>query len=843
MPRLAHRTGARALRVSSLTSSSTLRFLPQIFVLSCLLGWSTSASGQWQCVGDVDSLRILGSTGAVLYAGNSITQIDLLSDEVARVRFRGGRRILEPDYSWAVIGRFEAPSSEAARTDSMLTLATSSLVVQVSLHPLRIRFSDRKGHMFCDDSRNGMGWSETEVRVWKMMPPDEHYLGFGEKAGKFDRRGTAMTMWNSDIPAYTADTDPLYQSIPFFYALRPGFSYGVFLDNAFRSFFDMGKASRDEYSFGAENGTLNYYVFTGPDPEAIIAEFTHLVGRMPLPPRWSLGYQQCRWSYTPAARVRQIARTFRTLRIPCDVIYLDIDYMDGYRVFTWNPRTFADPRGLLASLRSDGFKTVVIIDPGIKVDTNYLPFRTGVQGDHFVRDSEGSLFFGDVWPGRCAFPDFSNGSSRHWWGDQFAGLIADGVCGWWNDMNEPSVFNTPSKTIALNALHRPDFGPPEHAALHNVYGLEMTRATYEGVRRLSPNERPFILTRASFAGGQRYAAAWTGDNLATWEHLRLALTMCLNLSISGQPFVGSDIGGFFGTPSGELFARWLQLGVFTPLMRAHSAIHERNKEPWEYGEKFTAINRQTIELRYRLLPALYAVMEEASRTGLPAMRPLAFTRPTGRMPNLSDDEFFFGPDLLVAPVLTEGATRRSVSLPSGDWYDFWTGKRTRGDTTITVRAPIERIPFFVRGGSFLATQDVEQYSDQKPAGRAILMVYPPVAGSEGSGHTYEDDGTTFRYGSGEFRRRELHQRWSQNELLITLGACEGSYHTPNRTLLLQIAGDRRPREVRVNDRPAEERTLVTVAGRSPVWAFDRKERALRICLPDRTEKVTAVIRY
>lgn len=779
----------------------------------------------------------------MLFTGNSVTRIEILAADVARVRFAGATRVLGRDQSWAVIGKFPTPAVQKETTDSTLTLRTDGFSVRIGFRPLRITFAAPDGHIINRDSPKGMSWSGAQVRVWKNMPAKEQYVGFGEKAGMFERRGTHMAMWNSDIPGYAPDFDPLYQTIPFFFGFEAGKAYGIFLDNPSRSSFDMGKESRNEYSFGAESGELNYYFFAGPDARTVLEQYTRLVGRMPLPPRWSLGYQQCRWSYTPEARVREIASRFRSLEIPCDVIYLDIDYMEGYRVFTWNPKTFPRPRLLLGDLARQGFKTVVIIDPGIKTDTAYSVYRSGLAGDHFVRNPDGSLFTGDVWPGRCVFPDFSNAATRGWWGQQFSGLIADGVSGWWNDMNEPSVFNTETKTIPLPAVHRPDLGEADHAAVHNVYGMQMTRATYEGVRALQPTQRPFVLTRASYAGGQRYSAAWTGDNVSSWEHLRMALAMCLNLSLSGQPFVGSDIGGFIGKPSGELFARWLQLGVFTPLMRAHTEINSPNKEPWEYGERFTEINRQTIGLRYRLLPYIYSVMEQASRTGLPAMRPIALAFPGMAEKGLADDCFMFGDDVLVAPALDEGATGRAVALPPGEWYEFWTSRRFNGDTTITVEAPIDRIPFFIRSGATLPTQQLVQFTGQSPIDPLTLTVYPPEPGRTGTSAYYEDDGVSFRYEAGEFLRRTATVHAEAGSVTVSLSACAGSYVAPPRRLVVRVIGDRKPREVRLNGEVTEEQTGVKPEKKASYWQFDRKSGDVSIVMKDLRSSVTAIITY
>ena len=804
--------------------------------------FTTPVFSQWRSAGNVDSTSTSGDSAATLRAGTSRLTIRVLADDLIRVRFQTGPPYA-PDRSWGVV-RTDWPhrSVRIRDTPELLMMTTAELTLIVRKRPLRLTFQGEAGEMIAsDDSSLGMCWNGPEVRVWKTMPADERYYGFGEKGGNLQKRDAAMTMWNSDIPAYTAATDPLYQSIPFFYGLRAGKAYGIFFDNTGRSFFDMGKESRGSYSFGADGGDLNYYFFHGPAPRKILSRFTELVGRMPLPPRWSLGYQQSRWSYPTESRVREIARGFRSRSIPCDVIYLDIDYMDGYRIFTWNQRSFPNPPRLISDLASDGFKVAVIVDPGIKTDSSYSVFRSGMETRAFVRNPDGSIYRGAVWPGICAFPDFTSAAARSWWGDQFSGLVAAGVRGFWNDMNEPSVFDVPSKTIDLTALPGEGPGGTTHAENHNIYGMEMTRATYEGVRRLVPNERPFILTRASYAGGERYSAAWTGDNVASWEHLAMAIPMCLNMSISGQPFIGADIGGFIGHPSGELFARWLQLGVFTPLMRAHSVINEKNKEPWEYGDLYTAINRETINLRYRLLPYIYTAMAEASASGIPAMRPLVFEFPEEARFAETADEFMFGPDLLVAPVVAEGDLKRSVDFPQGTWYDLFSGDPVEGGNSATVDAPMNRIPVFARAGSVIPTQQAVQYTSQAPVSPLTLCAFPPRAGTESVSPYYEDDGSSFNFARGIYYRRLFHQAGDGRSRTVTLDAVEGGYIPPPRPVLLRFMGCRTsPSAVRIGDRKLDHVAHLSGGG-GPEWTYDGPNKSVLVTFPDSRGSIQVVV--
>jgi len=799
--------------------------------------------GQWQSIGNINSYSSPSPHEIVIRAGSATVSISFLAPDVCRVLLQhpGSKG---PDTSWALT-RMTWPQVNATIVDTPgeLRLSSAALTVVVEKQPLRISFRDPAGNVLNrDHPGKGMAWSGAEVRVWKSKPADEVYFGFGENAGELERSETHMAMWNSDMPAYSTATNPLYVSVPFFYGLRKGTAYGIFFNNTYRTSFDMGKEANDQYSFGAPGGVLEYYFFAGPTPQNVLSRFTELVGRMPMPPRWSLGYQQCRWSYTPESRLREIARTFREKKIPCDVLYLDIDYMDGYRIFTWNLRNFPDPPALIRDLGKDGFKLAVIVDPGIKVDSTYAAYRSGLAGNHFVRTAGGSVFYGDVWPGRCVFPDFASTATRRWWGDQFSSLASAGVRGWWNDMNEPSVFDVPTKTIDVNALHNADGRPTTHAAFHNVYGMMMTLGTYEGVIRAVPGERPFVLTRASFAGGQRYSAVWTGDNVASWEHLRMALTMCLNLSVSGFPFVGSDIGGFIGYPGGELFARWLQLGVFTPLMRAHSAINERNKEPWEFGEEFTEINRKTISLRYRFLPYVYTIMREASVTGMPAMRPLTFVYPD-REDYLGDvSEFLFGNNLLVAPVLTQGQTQRDVKLPAGGWYDFYSGRRYSGNSRVRVDAPLGHLPLFARAGAILPLQQPVQYTS--PIDTLTLVVFPPEGDQETVTTLYEDDGTSFSYVEGEYSERTMRQHRAGEDLRIVLSACKGSYVPVPRVMLMQVFGmDSTVAAVRVAGKSLQRFHAYGLENAPEGWAYDHTSGSVKAKMTDLREEREIILSH
>jgi alpha-glucosidase len=808
-------------------------------VCLCILVGVLSLHGQWQSIGNLDFYDSKGNI-VTLKSERALVQVVALATDLVRVRVaRDG--IFLPDQSWAVVkSDWGEQRFDIRESDDDLQLTTKGMTIKIRKRPLRFSFFDRNGVLLNkDDDDRGISWSGPSVRVWKTMPPSEQYYGLGEKAGALNRRNRIFTMWNTDIPAYKDDTDPLYQTIPFFYGVNQGRTYAIFFDNSYRSSFDMGKESPDRYSFGAVSGEINYYFFSGATPKKVLERFTELVGRMPLPPRWSLGYQQSRWSYFPESRVRRLADDFRTKHIPCDVLYLDIDYMEGYRIFTWSKKNFPKPDKLISDLSQDGFKIVTIVDPGIKADSSYFAFKTGLAENAFLKYPDGRLFLGNVWPGLCVFPDFSGRRAREWWGKNFSALTGVGVRGFWNDMNEPSVFDVPTKTMDLNVIHDDNGLRTPHSKNHNLYGFQMTQATYEGVKALKPNERPFVLTRASYAGGQRYSAAWTGDNISSWEHLEMAVPMMLGLSVSGQPFVGTDIGGFVGSPDGELFARWLQLGVFSTLMRTHTEWGSKDQEPWSYGADYEEINKRTIELRYKLMPYVYNEMHKASTTGIPPMRPLAFEYPDDARYSNSSTEFMFGDDLLIAPVLWSSVRTRSLRLPQGQWYDYWSAKRLEGGSQVTVEAPLDRIPIFVKAGSIIPTQQVLQYSDQTPIDPLTLSVY---VGQSGREEFYEDDGLSFEYQEGVFAKRTVQLSKTDGSLVLSIGEVRGTYRFPSRALVVRFVGlEKRPAVVKLSGELLPLISPVDVNGGQSGWAYDATTQVISIRVRDLAKEQIIVV--
>jgi alpha-glucosidase len=753
--------------------------------------------------------------GITVTHGELHEQITALRDDVLRIRVWHGDRSPE-DASWAVLpeARHATVSVESRTSAGAVGFGTGKLLVDVDAATLSITVHDRDGNVLQQDARS-LECNGNSFRIWKTMPLDEHYFGLGDKTGPLDRRNEAFTLWNTDAYRYQESTDPIYKSIPYFMAFRAGRAVGVLLDNTWRTSFDFGKESPSEYSFGAVGGPIDYYVFYGPTPKQVVETYAWLTGTPPLPPLWSLGFQQSRYSYMTQQRVLEVAGRLRSDRIPADAIYLDIDFQDHNRPFTVNRSTFPDLAGMIAQLKAENLHVVMITDLHIAKlpGQNYAPYDSGIAGDHFVKNPDGSVFSGKVWPGPSVFPDFTRRITREWWGTLYRDFLHAGAAGFWNDMNEPSVFDTPTATMPLDVVHRidePGFAArtATHAEIHNVFGMENSRATYDGLRALDPETRPFVLTRATYAGGQRYAATWTGDNSSTWNHLRMTTPMLENLGLSGFAFSGADVGGYAGTPSTDLLTKWFELGAFQPIDRDHTEKGSADQEPWAGGPEHEAIRRHFVETRYQLLPYLYTLADEASRTGLPLVRPLFLEFPNatgdGHPMDLDGDassEFMLGPDLLVAPAPwpdeREGYT---VELPAPVWYDFWTGEKVNlappdppelgaPDRSVRYAVPVSpslaQLPVYVRAGAIVPMQTLIQSTNETPTGPLILRVY---AGDKCAGQLYLDDGKSFAYQEGAFLRERFMCEVRDDGIRMTISKREGSYPAWWKQIRVEIYG-------------------------------------------------------
>ncbi|MBM7118458.1 glycoside hydrolase family 31 protein [Archangium primigenium] len=685
-----------------------------------------------------------------------------------------GTRQLPAKHSFAVVEEGQRPLTFGHEPGSnVVVVGTAELSVEVRLDQGTWCLRDASGRElsrcegFSGEAMPDYPVTRYRSRFALHSPADEAWLGFGEKVGALDKRGMRFTFWNTDVVPHHPDTDPLYQSIPVSIGLREGVAWGLFVDESWRMEVDVASEEPSLVRWESTGPELDVYLFVGPRPEDVVRRYTALTGRQALPPLWSLGAQQSRWGYENAEEIRAVIHGYRSRGLPLDCVYLDIDYMEGYKVWTWDKARYPDPAGLVSEAAQLGVKLVPIIDPGVKQEAGYRVYEEAVAGDHLVRNDRGSVLVGEVWPKPAVFPDFSRESVRTWWGGLHRPFVEAGIAGFWNDMNEPACFRLVNahETFHINSApaldkdkvegptlpHDARHGDKRHLEVHNVYALGMARAAFEGLRRLAPEKRPFLLTRAGFAGIQRYSAVWTGDNSSYWSHLELSIPMMLGLGLSGVSFTGADIPGFMGRASGELFVRWMQLGTFYPLMRNHSAKGTPYQEPWRFGEACLGLAREWLERRYRLLPTLYSLMWESSQEGLPALRPLVMYAPGDREALRMDDAFFFGRDLLVAPVVRQGRSRRHVYLPEGRWLPFFdlgqTGAPVEGPRHVLAETPLGTVPMWLREGGVLALTEPALHTTSANWTHLTWHIH---VGPQVEGQLYEDAGEG--YGASRITR-------------------------------------------------------------------------------------------
>ncbi|MCP5157893.1 MAG: alpha-glucosidase [Gammaproteobacteria bacterium] len=541
----------------------------------------------------------------------------------------------------------------------------------------------------------------------------EGCYGFGERTRRLDKLGDSAECLTVDVVAvfrhtYARDDyDPTYVAIPLA-ILKIGENFlGLFFDNPGHAVMDAGKSRPGEFWYQAFGGLTDLYALAGPTLAEVVRRYAALTGRAPLPPLWALGYHQCRWSYRSAAEFRRLAAQFAAADLPVSALWYDIDYMDGFRLFTWNREAFPDPAELNHELQAAGIRAVTIVDPGVKYEPGYAVYDSGRERRAFCQTASGRDYVGKVWPGDTVFPDFTLESARDWWAGWLADFLRDSaVDGVWLDMNDPATGYSRSEEMRF------DHGAISHDRYHNQYAHFMAMASRAACDRLDPDGRPFLLTRSACAGTQRYSAVWTGDNASNWKHLRMALPCSLNLGLSGVAFNGPDVGGFMDDTNAELLVRWHQAGCLFPFFRNHAIQHSRQQEAWQFGPGPLAAIRGAIRTRYRLLPYLYQCFFSHWRDGDPIIRPLLYHYSGPEYAHL-DDQYLVGDALLVAPILhgegqgpeitRHGVTlqERSVRLPPGGWFDLNRGAWLEGDCVLHYAAALDELPLFVRDGAIL----------------------------------------------------------------------------------------------------------------------------------------------
>ncbi|WP_088324126.1 glycoside hydrolase family 31 protein [Polaribacter tangerinus] len=704
---------------------------------------------------------------------NVILQLTVVRDSVLRFRYATSGKF-EKDFSYGITMHASRGYNflNISEQDNYYIVTTSKLICKVNKENLHISIFDAISNKLINEDEIGFHWEESYeyggdiVKMSKTCQKAESFYGLGDKPVDVNLKGKRFENWATDSYAFGKNTDPIYKAIPFYTAIQDDISYGIFFDNTFKTHFDFGQERRNVTSFWAQGGEMNYYFIYGPKMEDVVANYTDLTGKPhALPPLWALGFHQCKWSYYPESNVKKITKTFRDLQIPCDAIYLDIDYMDGFRCFTWDKNHFPDPKRMVKELEGDGFKTVVIIDPGIKIDLDYEVFKEALDKDYFCKRADGPYMKGKVWPGECYFPDYTKPEVREWWSGLFKELIEEiGVKGVWNDMNEPAVMDVPNKSFPDDVRHDFDGNPCSHRKAHNIYGTQMARATYHGLKKYAYPKRPFVITRSAYSGAQRYTSTWMGDNIASWEHLAIANNQAQRMAMSGFSFAGSDIGGFAEQPQGELFARWIQLGVFHAFCRVHSSGDHGDQEPWVFGDEITDIVRKFVNLRYQLLPYLYTAFWKYLTEGTPILKSLVLFDQEDHQTHYRSDEFVYGEQLLICPITEPNARGRRMYIPRGKWYNFWTDELLEGGKEIWVAAALDSMPIFVKEGAIIPKYPIQQYVGEKDFDEITLDVYFKE-GKETS-KLYDDAHDGYDYKKGRFSLRTFKLTGKQNELII-----------------------------------------------------------------------------
>jgi alpha-glucosidase len=787
-------------------------------------------------VGNVQSTLVSRDRVDYLLDQGGAARIEILDDDLVRVRVSGAGPLGTQGSPAIASTGLTAPAAMISDSASATFLVAPRVVVAILKSPFQVLIYRTDGSLVTGDVPNAIAWDSSSGLILdqKYAPPDEHYFGLGERGGPVDRRGRAITMFNVDWAGYGEFDDPLYISVPFFYGLRSGQAYGLFFDNPAVPSFDMDSQKTGILQLSASSGEINYYVMAGPEPWRVANTYRRLIGFAPIPPRWTLGYHQSRYGYSSQAQIIQIAETFRQLAIPCDVMYFDINYMNFLEDFTWDPVNFASPLSMESQLDAMGIKRVNIFEPVVRTDDPLWGYMNA--SGYFLTGPGGASLENSIWYGNVSWIDFTRSTARDWYKQVLKTFLAQGISGTWDDLNEPAEVFMPQ------AIYNNSSGLPQSdAQARNTYALNETSLSYQAQKELRPNVRPWVLSRSGYAGIERYSANWSGDTQSTFDSLRVSIEMSASMGISGQDQFGHDIGGFLGSPSAELFIRWMGFSSFTGLFRNHANDGTVPREPWAYGEPYTTMATNIINQRYRMLPFVYSLMADARQGGTPLVSPLPFFYPVDAKTYSQDGEFMLGPTLLVAPVCTQGATTWSAYLPAGNnWIDINTDQLYAGGQSVTVPAALGTTPGFVREGALI------------PGGPAMPNVAAPVApeltidvypGPSSSFLLYEDDGTSFDYASGVYLKTQIAKTILPSGVQLDISAKEGTYAPPARFLVTYFHGvTSAPKSVQYNGTPilavSSEAALTNV---SAGWFLRTTDNRLIVRLSSPTSPLRIVV--
>ncbi|AKG36414.1 glycoside hydrolase family 31 protein [Paenibacillus durus] len=790
--------------------------------------------------------------GVKLNLGEQEAYIRMLTSDMSKVSLlpKG-----EKEYTSVGIAKKDWPTPKKLKVvenNENIVITTDSLTVDIKKSPFGVKYMDKDGNVINEDAEQGVGYENGKPYVFKKTDNSENFYGFGEKASGLNHRGDEIGVWHQD--PYPYESKYGYSSIPFFIGLKDKKAYGILFDNTWRSYYNLAKESDDYYYFYADGGKLTYYFFNGPEIKDVVDRYTDLTGKIEMPPEWALGFHQASWGYHQSD-VEEVARTYREKKIPADNLFLDIEWMNDYKNFEWG-ENFPNPDGLNKLMDELNFHHTTIIDPAIRVpdpgQPEYRPYTEGTQKDLWVKNPDGSNFLGKVWPwgvpSKSVFPNFLKKETRDWWALQQKAMFDKGVDGIWNDMNEPVNFSEEDHwTLPLDKIFEADDGSKKtHEEVHNIYAHLEDEATHDAFKLLKPNVRPFVLSRAVFTGTQRYTATWTGDNHSTWEHLKLTMSQNANSGLAGYPFIGNDIGGFSknaylgekATP--ELFARWVELGAFTPLARDHynndgkspatTESYMQRQEPWQFGKEVEDISRKYISLRYELMPYLYNAFKRAHDTGNLIQQPLVFQFQDDPNTYNIEDQVMFGDSIMIAPVVTQGATSRSVYFPAGArWVDYWTGEEFEGGQSIMKQADLGTLPIYVKQDSIIPRREVQQYTGEKKLTNLTLDTY---LNNDASYSFYEDDASTEDYTRGEFNVTDFHVEKKGNHIEFEQYKKAQNFASDIQSYTLKLHGAEEPKKVQAaENKYSRAGSIEELNQQERAYYFDAKENVLYVKIP------------
>jgi len=779
--------------------------LNQLVLTLCLCFAGTALFAAPTPVGNVVQTNVYLSSAEFKLSGGGIARVDLLSESIARVRVNATGQLstrVSPAISAEV---FSAPINSVVDLGAVVWLVTNEMKIAVGKSPFRVIALHADSSLMSADLESGVLFDSVTKQIInrKYSPPDEAIFGLGMRGGPINRRGRTIVMRNTDNSGYGELTDPLYQSYPMYYGVRDGHAYGVFVDSPEYPFFDVANSETGVLTFGAAQGELNYYLIAGPKPENVAHNYSRLTGFNPLPPLWSLGYHHSRYGWHSDQEIRGIAEQLRNQDFPTESLWFDVDYMDNFSKFTWDPVECPNPVLLHSDLKQEGFKSVYINEPCVRDDDPLWPFLDA--SNYFLKNADNESHLNTIWFGNVSWIDYSKTATASWYKNQLKTFLSTGIDGLWNDLNEPANNFMPDARYDFDGEGRSE------TEARNLYALLVNKVAYEAQLEQFPNKRPWNFSRGGYSGIQRYAHTWGGDAPSTFDSLRVAIQMSTSMGLSGQNQFGHDIGGFLGSPNAELFTRWMEFSLFTPLFRNHSTNTALPREPWVYGEPHTSRIRGLIKWRYRMLPYVYTLFEEASRTGRPVLMPTFFYAESDTNTFSQDTEYLFGANLLVAPVFTEGSTSREVYLPdNSDWIDFHSKEFYPGGQFVTVDAPLGQPPLLVRNGAIIPQSANQTYlNDPQKSADMLADIFP---NGESQFTLFEDEGNGFEYQNGRYLRTRISASQESAALNVALDRQDGDYLPPQRTWAVYVHRQAaKPSQVFLNGALISERAAQQVS--------------------------------